>query len=123
MERLADGKVRIHVGTTETIVDSSDVDRANSTSLDRVGDVALLKYLNETSVIHLLRQRYGANLLFTNGGIQNIIHILPSLMSDDDDKFAYENDSANLLRLFRGCKRSQMPAHIYSTVQQVYQYA
>lgn len=105
------------------IVDSSDVDRANSVNLDRVGDIALLKYINETSVIYLLRQRYGANLLFTKGGSQNIIYILPNLSieSESDEKLFHENNSANLLFLFRGCKRNQMPAHIYATVQQVYQ--
>lgn len=116
--------MRIQIGTTEMIVDSSDVDRANSNALNRVNDVAILKYLNETSVIHLLRQRYGANLLFTKGGIKNMIYILPTLSSNNesDEKLFHENNSANLFLLFRGCKRNQMPAHMYSTVQQVYQY-
>ena len=38
-------------------VDEDDVEKANPPSFDRVEDLAQLRYLNESSVLHTLRQR------------------------------------------------------------------
>lgn len=57
LESLPDGRFRVAVAGREMIVDSTDADKANPTSLDRVEDLAVLRYLNETSTVHLLRQR------------------------------------------------------------------
>lgn len=42
--------------------------QANAPSCDRLEDLASLVYLNESSVLHTLRQRYGASLLHTYAG-------------------------------------------------------
>lgn len=42
--------------------------QANAPSCDRLEDLASLVYLNESSVMHTLRQRYGASLLHTYAG-------------------------------------------------------
>lgn len=42
--------------------------QANAPSCDRLEDLASLVYLNEPSVLHTLRQRYGASLLHTYAG-------------------------------------------------------
>lgn len=42
--------------------------QANAPSCDRLEDLASLVYLNESSVVHTLRQRYGASLLHTYAG-------------------------------------------------------
>lgn len=57
IELLPDGRALVRVASREMTVDSTDIDRMNPTQLDRVGDVAALRYLNETSTVHLLRQR------------------------------------------------------------------
>lgn len=44
------------------------VTQANAPSCDRLEDLASLVYLNESSVLHTLRQRYGASLLHTYAG-------------------------------------------------------
>ncbi|TMS38373.1 hypothetical protein L596_005113 [Steinernema carpocapsae] len=111
VESLPDGKVRIKVAGRELTVESSDIDRANPHALDRTDDLGNLRYLNETSGIHLLRQRYGSTLQYMNAGSQ----VLGCLPTDND---CAAND--NLAKLFRGCRRNQMPAHIYATAQQVY---
>lgn len=131
LERMVDGKCRIRIGNdAELVVDSSDVDHANSTTFDRVADVASLKYVNETSVIHLLRQRYGSNLFFTGGGAQHLVYFLPmfGLFNDDTMDAVMPTSIAsldtpenrNLAKLFAECTRSQMPAHIYALAQQMY---
>lgn len=44
------------------------ITQANAPSCDRLEDLASLVYLNESSVLHTLRQRYGASLLHTYAG-------------------------------------------------------
>lgn len=55
---------------------ASFVSKANPPSLDRVEDLSSLLYLNESSVMHTLRQRYGGNLIYTYAG-SNIVVINP----------------------------------------------
>ncbi|KAK0398771.1 hypothetical protein QR680_002747 [Steinernema hermaphroditum] len=111
VESLPDGKVRIKVAGRDLTVETSDIDRANPNALDRIDDIANLRYLNETSGVHLIRQRYGSTLQYVNAGSQ----VLTCLTVDTD---CAVND--NLAKLFRGSRRNQMPAHIYATAQQVY---
>ena len=40
----------------------------NLSELNRVDNVVLLQYLNECSVLHVLRERYGNNLFHTFAG-------------------------------------------------------
>lgn len=40
----------------------------NPSELNRVDNVVLLQYLNECSVLHVLRERYGNNLFHTFAG-------------------------------------------------------
>ncbi|VDM43622.1 unnamed protein product [Toxocara canis] len=111
VETQSDGKVRISVGGTEMEVDVTDVDKANPAIMDRVEDLARLRYINETSAVHVLRHRYGSSLLHTNAGSQNIICMASQcepLMSN------------KLVALFRGCRRQQMPPHIYASAQHAY---
>lgn len=50
--------------------------QANPPLFNRVEDLASLQYLNESSVMHSLRQRYGANLVHTHAG-PNMVVINP----------------------------------------------
>ncbi|KAK5966184.1 Myosin-XVIIIa [Trichostrongylus colubriformis] len=112
LELLPDGRALVRVAGREMTVDSTDIDRMNPTHLDRVGDVAALCYLNETSTVHLLRQRFGCNLLYTNAGLISLV----CLTSVEEGAVGQDR----LVSLFKGCRRGQMPAHIYATAQQVY---
>ncbi len=51
--------------------------QANPPSFDRCEDLAALLYLNESSVMHSLRQRYGGNLIHTYAG-PNMVIINPT---------------------------------------------
>ena len=57
-------------------VDEDDVEKANPPSFDKVEDLAQLRFLNESSVLHTLRQRYGNQLTHTFAG-PTIISINP----------------------------------------------
>ncbi|KAJ1353767.1 Unconventional myosin-XVIIIa [Parelaphostrongylus tenuis] len=112
VEHLPDGRALVRIGAREMTVDSTDIDRMNPTHLDRVGDFGALRYLNETSVIHLLRQRFGCNLLYTNAGLSSIV-----CLASTEEGIVGED---RLVSLFKGCRRGQMPAHICATAQLIY---
>ncbi len=40
----------------------------NPPQFDRMEDITTLRYLNESSVLHTLRQRYGSNLIHSYAG-------------------------------------------------------
>ncbi len=47
--------------------------QANPSSLDKVEDLVDLIHLNESSVLHVLRQRYGSSLIHTFAGCHLIV--------------------------------------------------
>uniref|UniRef100_A0A8C4E1I6 Myosin XVIIIAb n=1 Tax=Dicentrarchus labrax TaxID=13489 RepID=A0A8C4E1I6_DICLA len=110
---LPEGKLRIkleHDGTTLD-VDEDDVEKANPPSYNRSEDLASLLYLNESSVMHSLRQRYGGNLIHTYAG-PNMVVInplsTPSMYSE------------KVMHMFKGCRREDSAPHIYSVAQSAY---
>ncbi|XP_076591046.1 myosin-XVIIIa isoform X1 [Chaetodon auriga] len=110
---LPEGKLKIkleHDGTTLD-VDEDDVEKANPPSYDRSEDLASLLYLNESSVMHCLRQRYGGNLIHTYAG-PNMVVInplsTPSMYSE------------KVMHMFKGCRREDSAPHIYSVAQSAY---
>lgn len=50
--------------------------QANPPQYDRAEDLASLRFLNESSCLHTLRQRFGSNLIHTYAG-PNLIIINP----------------------------------------------
>lgn len=49
-------------------VDEDDLEKANPSEQDLVEDLCNLKHLNEASVLHCIRQRFGNNLIHTKAG-------------------------------------------------------
>ena len=49
-------------------MEEDDVEKANPPGVDKVEDLSQLRFLNESSVLHTLRQRYAANLVHTFAG-------------------------------------------------------
>ncbi|CAD5218895.1 unnamed protein product [Bursaphelenchus okinawaensis] len=108
-----DGLVKINVSGQEMTVDASDLDKANPVQFDRANDIVALRNLNETSAIHLLRNRLGSGLQYTAAGVRNLVY----LASQTQETKGFNQD---LIRMFKGCRRSQLPAHIFTMAQQVY---
>ena len=73
-----DGKVRVQLDYNGDIieVEEDDVEKANPPGFDQIEDLAQLRFLNESSILHTLRQRYGNNLTHTFAG-PTIITINP----------------------------------------------
>ncbi|XP_017170114.1 unconventional myosin-XVIIIa isoform X26 [Mus musculus] len=110
---LPEGKARVKLDHDGAIldVDEDDIEKANAPSCDRLEDLASLVYLNESSVLHTLRQRYGASLLHTYAG--------PSLLvlSTRGAPAVY---SEKVMHMFKGCRREDMAPHIYAVAQTAY---
>ncbi|XP_051035851.1 unconventional myosin-XVIIIa isoform X4 [Phodopus roborovskii] len=110
---LPEGKVRVKLDHDGAIldVDEDDIEKANAPSCDRLEDLASLVYLNESSVLHTLRQRYGASLLHTYAG--------PSLLvlSPRGAPAVY---SEKVMHMFKGCRREDTAPHIYGVAQTAY---
>ncbi|XP_059722330.1 unconventional myosin-XVIIIa isoform X3 [Haemorhous mexicanus] len=110
---LPEGKVKVKLDHDGAVleVEEDDVEKANPPSCDRVEDLASLLYLNESSTLHTLRQRYGGNLLHTYAGpTMVIINPLssPSIYSE------------KVMHMFKGCRREDTSPHIYAVAQAAY---
>jgi myosin heavy chain 9/10/11/14 len=62
-------QVRCDDESVDRTVDCHDVDRVNPPKFNMAEDMADLTYLNEASVIHNLRQRYEADLIYVQFGM------------------------------------------------------
>lgn len=51
--------------------------QANPPQFDRSEDLASLRHLNESSILHTLRQRYATNLIHTYAGNTTLLVINP----------------------------------------------
>nr|XP_060612666.1 unconventional myosin-XVIIIa [Anolis sagrei ordinatus] len=110
---LPEGKVKVKLDYDSAVleVDEDDVEKANPPSCDRAEDLASLVYLNESSVLHTLRQRYGGNLIHTYAG-PNMVVInplsSPSMYSE------------KVMHMFKGCRKEDTSPHIYAVAQAAY---
>ncbi|XP_059511193.1 unconventional myosin-XVIIIa isoform X6 [Stegostoma tigrinum] len=113
ISNLPEGKVRIILDHDRTILDADedDVEKANPPTYDRVEDLASLLYLNESNVLHTLRQRYGGNLIHTYAG-SNLIVVnplsSPSMYSE------------KVMHMFKGLRREDTSPHVYAIAQAAY---
>ncbi|KAG7206056.1 hypothetical protein KM043_003454 [Ampulex compressa] len=107
------GKLRIRLSTSgeELLVDEEDVEKANPPQFDKAEELSQLRFLNESSVLHTLRQRYASNLIHTYGGDSMIVINPVAPLAIYSEKVAH---------MFRGCKSEDMPPHIYAMAQSAY---
>nr|XP_045601372.1 unconventional myosin-XVIIIa-like isoform X14 [Procambarus clarkii] len=112
-EALPEGRVRLKLEHNGDVieVDEDDVEKANPPPYDRCEDLAQLRHLNESSVLHTLRQRYGSNLIHTYAGAAMVVINPTSPLAIYSEK---------VIQMFKGCKLEDMPPHIYSAAQASY---
>merc|ERR1712159_840085 len=84
----------------------------NPPKYEKCSDMANLTYLNEASVLYNLRARYTAGLIYTYSGLfciaVNPYRRLP-IYTDE------------VIKLYRGKRRPEMPPHVFSIVDCAYQ--
>ncbi|XP_017847172.1 unconventional myosin-XVIIIa isoform X2 [Drosophila busckii] len=103
--------VRLLHNGEQLTVDEDDIEKQNSPALDLAEDICELKYLNEASVLHCLRQRYASNLIHTKAGPTLLVVNPMAPLSLYSEK---------VVSMFRGCKTEDMPPHVYSLAQTAY---
>ena len=86
-------------------VDEDNADKVNPAKFDKADDMAELTHLNEPSVVHNLRMRYQADLIYTYSGLflvtVNPYRPLP----------IYTNE---YMKMYRGRLREDTKPHIYA---------
>uniref|UniRef100_A0A3B4AIZ2 Uncharacterized protein n=1 Tax=Periophthalmus magnuspinnatus TaxID=409849 RepID=A0A3B4AIZ2_9GOBI len=95
----------------KAIVNKDDVQKMNPPKFSKVEDMAELTCLNEASVLHNLKDRYYSGLIYTYSGLFCVV-INP-----------YKNlpiYSENIIEMYRGKKRHEMPPHIYAISESAY---
>ncbi|XP_057689879.1 myosin-10 isoform X6 [Corythoichthys intestinalis] len=88
-----------------------EVQRMNPPRFSKVEDMADLTCLNEASVLHNLRERYYSGLIYTYSGLFCVV-VNP-----------YKNlpiYTENIVEMYRGKKRHEMPPHIYAISEAAY---
>ncbi|XP_028674409.1 myosin-10 isoform X1 [Erpetoichthys calabaricus] len=95
----------------KAMVNKDDVQKMNPPKFSKVEDMAELTCLNEASVLHNLKDRYYSGLIYTYSGLFCVV-INP-----------YKNlpiYSENIIEMYRGKKRHEMPPHIYAISESAY---
>ncbi|XP_062304308.1 myosin-9-like isoform X1 [Osmerus eperlanus] len=92
-------------------VNKDDIQKMNPPKFNKVEDMAELTCLNEASVLHNLKERYYSGLIYTYSGLFCVV-INP-----------YKNlpiYSEDIVDMYRGKKRHEMPPHIYAITDTAY---
>ncbi|XP_018415092.1 PREDICTED: myosin-10-like isoform X3 [Nanorana parkeri] len=95
----------------KVVINKDDIQKMNPPKFTKVEDMAELTCLNEASVLHNLKDRYYSGLIYTYSGLFCVV-INP-----------YKNlpiYSEQIVEMYRGKKRHEMPPHIYAISETAY---
>uniref|UniRef100_A0A8C7GCG0 Myosin, heavy chain 10, non-muscle n=1 Tax=Oncorhynchus kisutch TaxID=8019 RepID=A0A8C7GCG0_ONCKI len=110
-ERGDEVVVELAENSKKAIVNKDDIQKMNPPKFSKVEDMAELTCLNEASVLHNLKDRYYSGLIYTYSGLFCVVinpyKYLPIY-------------SENIIEMYRGKKRHEMPPHIYAISESAY---
>ncbi|RXM34241.1 Myosin-10 [Acipenser ruthenus] len=117
----------------KTVVNKDDVQKMNPPKFSKVEDMAELTCLNEASVLHNLKDRYYSGLIYgcqqSQGDSSHLsAEVCPPAAPTYSGLFCvvinpYKNlpiYSENIIEMYRGKKRHEMPPHIYAISESAY---
>ncbi|XP_063759557.1 myosin-10 isoform X1 [Eleginops maclovinus] len=110
-ERGEEVLVELAENGKKVAINKDDIQKMNPPKFSKVEDMAELTCLNEASVLHNLKDRYYSGLIYTYSGLFCVV-INP-----------YKNlpiYSENIIEMYRGKKRHEMPPHIYAISESAY---
>ncbi|KAF8590662.1 hypothetical protein K439DRAFT_40559 [Ramaria rubella] len=105
------GEIIMAAGGEIRRVPLNALSKMNPPKFDRVDDIADLTFLNEASVVHNLRLRYGSGAIYTNSGLF-LVAINP-----------YTNlplYSDAIVQQYRGKRRDENPPHIFAIAERAW---
>ncbi|XP_054715395.1 unconventional myosin-XVIIIa-like [Uloborus diversus] len=105
-----EGKMFVKLEFTDDVleVNEEDVEKANLPQFDFLENLVHLRHVNESSVLHTLRQRYCSQLIYTYAG-NNLLVLNPM-----QPLAAY---SEKVMKMFKSCRDDNVPPHIYAVAQ------
>lgn len=111
-QEQSDGQLVIDLETGRRInIHKDDTQRVNPPKFSRVEDMSELTCLNDASVLFNLKERYYSGLIYTYSGlfcvVVNPYRRLPIY-------------SENVIDIYKGKKREQMPPHIFAIAGDAY---
>ncbi|TQS33745.1 hypothetical protein Golomagni_05898, partial [Golovinomyces magnicellulatus] len=92
-------------------VSADSVDKVNPAKFDKANDMAELTHLNEASVVHNLRMRYQADLIYTYSGLF-LVTVNPYCPLP-----IYGNDYVNM---YKGRSREDTKPHIFAVADEAF---
>ncbi|KAH0619039.1 hypothetical protein JD844_018644 [Phrynosoma platyrhinos] len=106
------GKVTVETKDKKTrVVKEDDIQQMNPPKFDMIEDMAMLTHLNEASVLHNLKRRYGKWMIYTYSGLFcvtiNPYKWLPVY-------------TPSVVAAYKGKRRSEVPPHIYAIADNAY---
>merc|ERR1719495_2470811 len=105
-------EVEIQETSKKMFVARDDLQKMNPPKYDKQEDMADLTCLNEASVLHNIKERYYSGLLYTYSGLFCVVinpyKRLPIYLD-------------NVVAMYRGKRRPEMPPHIFAIVDNAYQ--
>ncbi|XP_014670674.1 PREDICTED: myosin heavy chain, muscle-like [Priapulus caudatus] len=105
------GKTTVTVNGEEKVFKEDDVQQVNPPKFEKTDDMANLTYLNEGSVLHNLRQRYHAWMIYTYSGLFCVV-INPY------KRLPIYN--VEVVEAYKGRRRPEMPPHLFSIADNAY---
>lgn len=111
-QEQGDGQLVVELGNGRQItISTSDTQRVNPPKFNKVEDMSALAYLSDASVLSNLKERYYSDFIYTYSGlfcvVVNPYKPLP-IYSD------------NVIEMYKGKKREQMPPHIFAITADAY---
>ncbi|XP_072298539.1 myosin-10 isoform X2 [Eucyclogobius newberryi] len=110
-ERGEEVMVELSENSKKVLISKDDIQKMNPPKFSKVEDMAELTCLNEASVLYNLKDRYYSGLIYTYSGLFCVV-INP-----------YKNlpiYSENIVEMYRGKKRHEIPPHIYAISEAAY---
>ncbi|WPH04944.1 myosin type-2 heavy chain 1 [Acrodontium crateriforme] len=112
VEDLGSGMIKVQCENgSQRDVPADSADKVNPAKFDKADDMAELTHLNEASVVHNLRQRYQADLIYTYSGLflvtVNPYQPLP----------LYGRDQINM---YKGRSREETRPHIFAMADEAF---
>ncbi|KAL3097199.1 hypothetical protein niasHT_030194 [Heterodera trifolii] len=105
-------KVTVKVGGgNEKTVKQEEIQEMNPPKFEKTEDMSNLTFLNDASVLHNLRARYGAMLIYTYSGLFCVV-INPY------KRLPIYTDS--VARFYMGKRKTEMPPHLFAVSDEAY---
>jgi myosin protein heavy chain len=106
-----DGSGEVKLMSNNKIIQVPDHQKVNPPKFEKEEDMSNLTWLNEAAVLHNLKERYHAGLIYTYSGLFCVV-INPYRH--------YPIYTDKVIDMYKGRKRHEMPPHVYAITDSAY---